>query len=88
MCDFNQVGGIKEKVLGAHRAGITRIILPKRNEKDLHEVPDNVKVKADPPDHSLNDQDVNIIDQIFIIQTSCEIRTSLSRFLFTCVHFL
>ena len=34
------VGGIKEKVLGAKRAGITKIILPKKNEKDLREVPD------------------------------------------------
>lgn len=36
------VGGIKEKVLAAHRAGITRIILPKANEKDLKEVPEEV----------------------------------------------
>jgi len=34
------VGGIKEKVLGAKRAGITHIILPKANEKDLKEVPE------------------------------------------------
>ena len=33
------VGGIKEKVLAAHRAGIKRIILPKANEKDLKDVP-------------------------------------------------
>ncbi|XP_078589974.1 lon protease homolog 2, peroxisomal-like [Branchiostoma floridae x Branchiostoma japonicum] len=37
------VGGIKEKVLAAHRAGITRIILPKRNEKDLQDIPSNVR---------------------------------------------
>jgi len=37
------VGGIKEKMLAAHRAGMTRVILPKRNQKDLHEVPANVK---------------------------------------------
>ena len=36
------VGGIKEKVLAAHRAGITRIIRPKANEKDLKEVPEEV----------------------------------------------
>ena len=37
------VGGIKEKVLAAHRAGIKRIILPKRNEKDLDDVPEQAK---------------------------------------------
>mgnify|MGYP000188673562 FL=1 len=37
------VGGIKEKVLAAHRAGIKRIILPKRNEADLDEIPDDVR---------------------------------------------
>jgi ATP-dependent Lon protease len=37
------VGGIKEKVLGALRAGIKEIILPERNRKDLVEVPDEVK---------------------------------------------
>ena len=39
------VGGIKEKVLAAHRAGIRRIILPKANEKDLKEVPQEVRDK-------------------------------------------
>ena len=37
------VGGIKEKVLAAQRAGITTVILPKRNEKDLEDVPDSVR---------------------------------------------
>jgi ATP-dependent Lon protease len=37
------VGGIKEKVLAAHRAGIKNIILPARNEKDLLDIPANVK---------------------------------------------
>lgn len=37
------VGGIKEKVLAAHRAGLVRVILPRRNEKDLHDVPENIK---------------------------------------------
>jgi ATP-dependent Lon protease len=39
------VGGIKEKVLGARRAGITTIILPKRNEKDLEEVPEAARAE-------------------------------------------
>ena len=37
------VGGIKEKVLAARRAGITKILLPQENEKDLKDIPDNVK---------------------------------------------
>lgn len=37
------VGGIKEKVLAAHRAGIKRVILPKENLNDLDDVPDDVK---------------------------------------------
>jgi ATP-dependent Lon protease len=41
------VGGIKEKVLGAYRAGIKKIILPKANEKDLEEVPKEVSRKIE-----------------------------------------
>jgi len=37
------VGGIKEKVLAARRAGIRVVILPRRNEKDLEDVPENVR---------------------------------------------
>ncbi|MBI3538360.1 MAG: endopeptidase La [Chloroflexi bacterium] len=37
------VGGIKEKVIAAHRAGLKTIILPKRNEKDLDDLPDQVR---------------------------------------------
>ncbi len=36
------VGGIKEKVLAAHRAGIKTVILPKENEKDLKDIPESV----------------------------------------------
>ena len=37
------IGGLKEKVLGAHRAGIKHIILPKANEGDIEDVPDEVR---------------------------------------------
>ena len=37
------IGGLKEKTLAAYRSGITKIIIPKKNEKDLHEIPDVVK---------------------------------------------
>ncbi len=37
------IGGVKEKVLGAVRAGITRIILPKKNEPDLEDLPEEVR---------------------------------------------
>jgi ATP-dependent Lon protease len=37
------IGGLKEKLLAAHRAGIFEVIMPKENEKDLAEVPENLK---------------------------------------------
>jgi ATP-dependent Lon protease len=37
------VGGVKEKVLAAHRAGIREVILPEENEKDLVDIPSEVK---------------------------------------------
>jgi ATP-dependent Lon protease len=37
------VGGIKEKVLAAHRAGIRRIIMPSRNEADIEDIPEDVR---------------------------------------------
>lgn len=36
------VGGIKSKVLAAHREGIRRVVLPKRNKKDARDIPDDV----------------------------------------------
>jgi ATP-dependent Lon protease len=37
------IGGVKQKVLAAHRMGLTEVILPKRNEKDLDDVPQSVR---------------------------------------------
>lgn len=39
------VGGLKEKVLAAHRAGIDTIVIPLENRKDIDEIPGNVKSK-------------------------------------------
>jgi ATP-dependent Lon protease len=41
------VGGIKDKVLAASRAGIETVLLPRRNEKDLVDVPDEVRQELD-----------------------------------------
>ncbi len=41
------VGGIKEKMLAAHRAGIKRIVLPERNEKDVVDVPEEIRDEMD-----------------------------------------
>lgn len=48
------VGGIKEKLLAAHRAGIMEIILPEENEKDLKDIPDEIK----------RDMNFNLIDNM------------------------
>lgn len=37
------IGGVKEKIMGAHRAGVETIIIPRKNEKDLRDVPEEVK---------------------------------------------
>ncbi len=51
------VGGIKEKVLAAHRFGITTVILPARNEKDIDEIPEDVQ-------NTLNFIFVDRVDQV------------------------
>ena len=39
----SSVGGIKEKVIAAHRAGIKKILLPEENKRDMDDVPQSVK---------------------------------------------
>ena len=47
-----QIGGVKEKLLAAHRAGIKRVIIPDRNVKDLIDVPEEVKKRDGDPRRS------------------------------------
>jgi ATP-dependent Lon protease len=54
------IGGVKEKVLGAHRAGITTIILPKDNEADIDDIPAEVR-------EQLTFHCVETLDQVFAI---------------------
>jgi ATP-dependent Lon protease len=41
------IGGLKEKLLAAHRGGITKVLIPEENEKDLAEIPENIKAKLE-----------------------------------------
>lgn len=52
------IGGLKEKLLAAHRGGIKIVLIPSENEKDLAEIPDNIKER-------LEIKPVKWIDQIF-----------------------
>ena len=47
------IGGLKEKMLAAHRGGIKTVIIPKDNVKDLREIPDNIKagLEIQPVEH-------------------------------------
>jgi ATP-dependent Lon protease len=55
-----QIGGLKEKLLAAHRGGIKTVIIPEENVPDLKEIPDNVKA-------DLEIKPVSWIDQVFDI---------------------
>ncbi len=50
------IGGVKEKVLGAHRAGCTHILVPKDNEADLDDLPEDIR-------HSLTFHCVSTLDE-------------------------
>ena len=52
------IGGLKEKLLAAHRGGISSVLIPQENAKDLVEIPKNIKDK-------LNILPVKWIDEVF-----------------------
>ena len=54
------IGGLKEKLLAALRGGIKTVLIPKENEKDLADVPDNVKESLDIIPISLVDEALNV----------------------------
>jgi ATP-dependent Lon protease len=54
------IGGLKEKLLAAHRGGIKTVIIPEENVRDLKEIPDNIK-------QDLNIRSVKWIDEVLAI---------------------
>ncbi len=54
------IGGLKEKLLAAHRGGVTTVVIPSENAKDLAEIPDNVK-------QNLNIKCVRWIDEVLAL---------------------
>ena len=48
------IGGLKEKVIAAHRAGIKRVLFPKENERDVDEIPQDVRdsIELIPVEHA------------------------------------
>ncbi|MGM0633304.1 MAG: S16 family serine protease, partial [Pseudomonadota bacterium] len=42
-----KIGGLKEKLLAAHRGNIRTVIIPQENERDLKEIPDNIKAELE-----------------------------------------
>ena len=63
----DQLGGLKEKLLAAHRAGIKKLIIPKDNEKDLIDIPQKVKddIKIIP---------IEIVDEVLKIALTKEFK--------------
>ena len=61
------IGGLKEKLLAAHRAGIKHVLIPKDNEKDLADIPDKVKkdIKITP---------VKYVDEVLKIALTKELK--------------
>ena len=63
------IGGLKEKLLAAHRGGITTVIIPEENVKDLQDIPENVKNKLEivPIKSKIEIRPVRWIDQVLEI---------------------
>ena len=61
------IGGLKEKLLAAHRAGIKQVIIPKDNEKDLVDIPQKVKddIKITP---------VEVVDEVLKLALTKEFK--------------
>ena len=64
-----EIGGVKEKVIAAHRAGITTLILPKNNKKDLEDIPKSVL-------HDLTFHFVEHMDEVLRLALSKQVRSS------------
>ena len=62
-----QIGGLKEKLLAAHRAGINHVLIPKDNEKDLVDIPKKVKedIKITP---------VSVVDDVLKLALTKELK--------------
>ena len=64
-----EIGGLKEKLLAALRGGIKEVIIPKDNEKDLIEIPENVK-------KGLKIHPVKFVDEVFAIALKTKVTKS------------
>lgn len=66
------IGGLKEKLLAAHRGGIKTVIIPDENEKDLKEIPDNIK-------QGLEIYPVKWIDEVFDLALNFTLESQLKE---------
>ncbi len=61
------IGGLKEKLLAAHRAGIGKVIIPEENKKDLAEIPKNILEK-------IQIETVKTVDEVLKIALTKELK--------------
>jgi ATP-dependent Lon protease len=59
------IGGLKEKLIAALRGGLTTVLIPKDNEKDLAEIPDNVK-------RGLDIRPVSVVDEVISVALTAQ----------------